>query len=149
MKKIFVLLILMSSVTLFGQKTFGSLDKLIKHYSKIEGVVYDAKKEMPLPLPFIERLDGVESLIVEECSEQDVQDFVNVDMTAFKDYEVAFRVVDAEDKVTVLLKPIKKSDVEKFSELIFVVQEKSEGVLFRLKGVFTKPDPSMLDGLNM
>lgn len=144
-----MLLILTSSVTLFGQKTFKSPDKLIEHYSKMEGVIYEVKKEMPLSLPFIEQLDGVESLVVEDCEERDMENFVSLDMTDFKGYEVAFRVVDAEDKVTLLLKPIEGSGGEKFSELIFVVQEESEGVLFRLKGVFTKPDPSIINGLKM
>lgn len=146
-KKMFLLLTIFTPfLWVSGQTKFESMDKLIEHYSKMEGVVYDVKDDFQLPLPFIERLDRTESLIVEECSEEVVADFVSVDMTSFKDYEVAFRVADEDgEMVTLLLLPMDGADGEKFSELIFVVQEEDEGVLFRLKGVFTEPDPSMIN----
>lgn len=148
MKRNLILLLLFVSASFVqAQKSFDDMDKMIKYFSKIEGVTYNVKNGDKADLPFAERVDSIESLIVEECSDKDVQDFVSLDMSAFKGYEVVFRVADEEDTVTLLAKPMKKGDDEKFSEVVFVVQEKGEGVLFRIKGVLSKPDPSIIGGL--
>lgn len=148
-KMLLLLLVLMPFAMVNGQKKFDNFDKLIKHYSKIEGVIYDVRDSIALGLPFIEKLDKTESLVVEDCSEADVKAFTGIDMTEFKGYEVALRLADDEDIVTILMKPMTKSNDEKFSEMVIVVQEEDEGVLVRLIGVFSKPDSTVLGGLNL
>lgn len=145
-RKIFLLLLIISPFSLaYGQVEFDSLDKMIKYFSKIDGVQYEIKKTMQMTFPFVEKIDHVESLIVEDCDTGSIHDFVTFDVTRFKGYEVVFKVADDGDVVTLLMKPTKKSGEEKFSELVFVVQEPDEGVLFRLKGLFTKPDPVLFN----